>query len=363
MMSAPPPQQQPQQQAQPSQQQQQQQPQQPSSSSPKLNTSSNYGQYQHGQSNAHYHRSGPKNDQAKSPGNQGYPNNPNNNSNNANNNKYVSNGGKGGKYPKQVGTYPSAAAVAAAAATNNKNLFAYYQPNMGANVITPHQLAALNQIYPGGVFNAQPPPPPQHHHPQQPHPHHIHHQAAYVQQHHQHLHQQQPHVPQQQQQHVTHLNNSNYDSNSSSGISTSSALSSTSHTPIRNNPKENGAADSPIVLVADVSGVDNAATNDSDNISADLLIGAGAGVAESNNVVPVKKGKDEQLQAALDPAIISISKSADSIPSSPTIIKSNMIIDSSNEQSKMATSETLANILTAANAQESPKSMNIFNPR
>lgn len=147
---------------------------------------------------------------------------------------------------------------------------------------------------------------------------------------------------------------SNYDSNSSSGISTSSALSSTSHTPIRGplasstavsstrgdrNSGSGGGIDSPPPIECTIddsayvvsSGATPITANESqaDDISAVLL--------------PVKKSKDEQLQASLDPAIISISKSADSIPSSPTIIKSSTY---SSDTSKTTMPEKIANIIT-----------------
>lgn len=62
--------------------------------------------------------------------------------------------------------------------------------------------------------------------------------------------------------------------------------------------------------------------------------------------LPVKKSTEtESNETPNDPAIISCYKSADYIPNSPTIIKSNTIIDSKSQESKKATSETLANIL------------------
>lgn len=65
-----------------------------------------------------------------------------------------------------------------------------------------------------------------------------------------------------------------------------------------------------------------------------------------NITISLRKLNDEGSDMApIDPAIISCYKSADCIPDSPTIIKSNSVIDSTCHESKKATSETLANIL------------------
>ena len=61
--------------------------------------------------------------------------------------------------------------------------------------------------------------------------------------------------------------------------------------------------------------------------------------------LPVPKANEESNETPNDPAIISCYKSTDYIPNSPTIIKSSSIIDSKCQESKKATSETLANIL------------------
>lgn len=161
----------------------------------------------------------------------------------------------------------------------------------------------------------------------------------------------------------------NYDSNSSSGISTSSALSSTSHTPIRGNGatsaglRSNGV-ESPecveevgSIYLINSSSSSPPQTTPSSQIpamtSAPDVSPSDSSAADGCSTLPVKKSKEDQIQlqqqVALDPAIISISKSADSIPSSPTIIKSsNVFADVSGAAEHLKTSmpETIANILT-----------------
>lgn len=149
----------------------------------------------------------------------------------------------------------------------------------------------------------------------------------------------------------------NYDSNSSSGISTSSALSSTSHTPIRGNTnmrERSNGVESPECsdegyVVSSSSSMPTSHTPKSDTAPAANVVATS--IEQDSSTSPVKKSSKEE-QAVIDPAIISISKSADSIPSSPTIIKSGGLMD---VVAKTTIPETLANILTLSsnNTQDS----------
>ncbi|CAF0830568.1 unnamed protein product [Brachionus calyciflorus] len=180
-------------------------------------------------------------------------------------------------------------------------------------------------------------------------------------------------------QHSYTNNLSFYESNSSSGISTSSALSSQSNTPIqqnsnfnKNNHHEHNNVQtddlikrnkSPLIINSDLSFPPlNSSSSSSSSSSASSTSSSSSTASSmtpstnnSKNVtislqnLPVNKQKNENQEAPIDPAIISCYKSADFIPNSPTIIKSNTIIDSKSHDSKKATSETLANILNQTN--------------
>lgn len=102
---------------------------------------------------------------------------------------------------------------------------------------------------------------------------------------------------------------------------------------------------SPLVLNSDLS-FPPLGTN-SKNVTVSVINCTQPPVNESNNEAP-----------PIDPAIISYFKSPESIPDSPTIIRSNnVIIDSNSQESKTATSETLANILNKTDTThiEQPK--------
>lgn len=135
-----------------------------------------------------------------------------------------------------------------------------------------------------------------------------------------------------------------------SDSNTSSGISSTSNTPIHINSNNDN-----FDLVETTSNSSNRSggLNKSPPINSDLvsfppLSSTNTNSKASKDAQPVinakqqnealSGGNNNDLSVSIDPAIISISKSADSIPDSPTIIKS----------ANTKTNNSLANILTLA---------------